>query len=92
MKGLNALITPGLERLRIFESVQSTHDVLEQKVNWLLNRCDSKETDHIDAKEKDKIKDESMKELRKFKEIVKQSLAHDWSTEFKADVKKFQED
>jgi len=76
----------------LYELLQNTHQVLEQKVNWLLQRVDSKETEHIDMSEKEPIQKEAIAELKNFKSIVKRASDHDWQTDFNVDLKKIQDE
>jgi len=92
LKGLTDLINPALNRKQLHDLLLNTHQVLEQKVNWLLQRVDSKETEHIDMSEKEPIQKEAIAELKIFKSVVKRASDHDWQTDFIVDLKKIQDE
>jgi len=85
-------VNPALNRKHQHEQLLNTNQVLEQKVNWLLQKIDSKDTEHIDVSEKEPIQKAALAELSAFKEIVKRASAHDWQTDFNVDLKKVQDD
>jgi len=65
---------------------------MEYRVNNILLKADSDDIPHIPQTEKDKIKDETILELKKIKDVFKKSKLHDWTKDFTASTNKIQEE